>query len=78
MKNNNQFDISKILGVLKNSDKQTRQTTAEKMISNLNNEDSKQLQEILNDKGKIDAILKSGTVQQIINRINGNNDGKLK
>lgn len=78
MKNNNQFDISKILGVLKNSDKQTRQTTAEKMISNLNNEDSKQLQEILNDKGKIDAILKSGTVQQIINKINGNNDGKLK
>ncbi|MBP3442639.1 MAG: hypothetical protein J6L62_07545 [Clostridia bacterium] len=78
MKNNNQFDISKILGVLKNSDKQTRQTTAEKMISNLNNEDSKQLQEILNDKGKIDAILKSGTVQQIISKINGNNDGKLK
>lgn len=78
MKNNNQFDISKILGVLKNSDKQTRQTTAENMISSLNNEDSKQLHEILSDKDKIDAILKSGAVQQIINKINGNNDGKLK
>ncbi len=78
MKNNNQFDISKILGLLKNSDKQTRQATAENMMSTLNNEDSKQLHEILNDKGKIDAILKSGAVQQIINKINGNNDGKLK
>ncbi len=78
MKNNDQFDFSKILGSLKNADKQTRQTTAENMISGLNSEESKQLKEILSDKSKIDAILKSSTVQQIINKINGNNDGKLK
>lgn len=78
MKNNNQFDFSKILGSLKNADKQTRKTTAENMMSSLNSEENKQLNEILSDRSKIDAILKSSAVQQIINKINGNIDGKLK
>lgn len=78
MKNNKQMDFSKILGSLKNADMKTRQTTAQNMMSGLNSEENRQLNEILSDKSKIDAILKSSTVQQILNKINGNSDGKLK
>ena len=78
MKNNKQMDFSKILGSLKNADMKTRQTAAQNMMSGLNSEENRQLNEILSDKSKIDAILKSSTVQQILNKINGNSDGKLK
>lgn len=78
MKNNKQFDLSAFMNLLKNSDNNTKMQTADKMRSGLNNDDQAELDRILNDRSKIDAILNSSAARQIIEKINGKNDGKLK
>lgn len=78
MKNNKQFDLSAFMNLLKNSDNNTKMQTADKMRSGLNNDEQAELNRILNDRSKIDAILNSSAARQIIEKINGKNDGKLK
>ena len=78
MKNNKQFDLSAFMNLLKNSDNNTKMQTADKMRSGLNNDEQAELDKILNDRSKIDAILNSSAARQIIEKINGKNDGKLK
>jgi hypothetical protein len=78
MKNNKQFDLSAFMNLLKNSDNNTKMQTADKMRSGLNNDEQAELDRILNDRSKIDAILNSSAARQIIEKINGKNDGKLK
>ncbi len=78
MKNNKQFDLSAFMNLLKNSDNNTKMQTADKMRSGLNNDEQAELNKILNDRSKIDAILNSSAARQIIEKINGKNDGKLK
>lgn len=78
MKNNKQFDLSAFMNLLKNSDNNTKIQTADKMRSGLNNDEQAELDRILNDRSKIDAILNSSAARQIIEKINGKNDGKLK
>lgn len=78
MKNNKQFDLSAFMNLLKNSDNNTKMQTADKMRSVLNNDEQAELDKILNDRSKIDAILNSSAARQIIEKINGKNDGKLK
>lgn len=78
MKNNKQFDLSAFMNLLKNSDNNTKMQTADKMRSELNNDEQAELNRILNDRSKIDAILNSSAARQIIEKINGKNDGKLK
>lgn len=78
MKNNKQFDLSAFMNLLKNSDNNTKMQTADKMRSELNYDEQAELDRILNDRSKIDAILNSSAARQIIEKINGKNDGKLK
>lgn len=78
MKNNKQFDLSAFMNLLKNSDNNTKMQTADKMRSELNYDEQAELERILNDRSKIDAILNSSAARQIIEKINGKNDGKLK
>lgn len=78
MKNNKQFDLSAFMNLLKNSDNNTKMQTADKMRAGLNNDEQAELDRILNDRSKIDAILNSSAARQIIEKINGKNDGKLK
>lgn len=78
MKNSKQFDLSAFMNLLKNSDNNTKMQTADKMRSGLNNDEQAELDRILNDRSKIDAILNSSAARQIIEKINGKNDGKLK
>lgn len=78
MKNNKQFDLSAFMNLLKNSDNNIKMQTANKMRSGLNNDEQAELDRILNDRSKIDAILNSSAARQIIEKINGKNDGKLK
>ena len=78
MKNNKQFDLSAFMNLLKNSDNNTKMQTADKMRSGINNDEQAELDRILNDRSKIDAILNSSAARQIIEKINGKNDGKLK
>ncbi len=78
MKNNKQFDLSAFMNLLKNSDNNTKMQTADKMRSGLNNDEQAELDRILSDRSKIDAILNSSAARQIIEKLNGKNDGKLK
>ena len=78
MKNNKQFDLSAFMNLLKNSDNNTKMQTADKMKSGLNNDEQAELDRILSDRSKIDAILNSSAARQIIEKLNGKNDGKLK
>lgn len=78
MKNNKQFDLSAFMNLLKNSDNNTKMQTADKIRSGLNNNEQAELDKILADRSKIDAILNSSAARQIIEKINGKNDGKLK
>ena len=78
MKNDKQFNFSDLLGIIGNSDKQAKQNIAGKMIDSLDKNESRQLNDIMNDKDKIDAILNSTAAQKIINKINTNRDGQHK
>ncbi len=78
MRNNKQFDLSAFMSLLKNSDNNTKMQTASKIRSELNNDEQAELDRILNDRSKIDAILNSSAARQIIEKLNGKNDGKLK
>lgn len=78
MKNDKQFNFSDLLGIIGNSDKQAKQNIAGKMIDSLDKNESRQLNDIMNDKDKIDAILNSTAAQKIINKININRDGQHK
>lgn len=74
MKNERQFDFSSILKILSSADSSQKQSVAEKMKENLSNEENNELDSILKDKRKIDAILNSDAARKIINKLNSGND----
>lgn len=74
MKNERQFDFSSILKILSSADSSQKQSVAEKMKENLSNEENNELDSILKDKRKIDAILNSDAAKKIINKLNSGND----
>ncbi|MBP3939210.1 MAG: hypothetical protein IK955_07360 [Clostridia bacterium] len=78
MKNDRQFDFSSILKLIGSSDSIKKQNAVEKMKSGLSADENKELNSILNDKSKIDAILNSEAAKKIMNRLNSDNNGKLK
>ncbi len=78
MKNNKQFDLSGLMNLLGSTDQSAKKQVADAIKSNLNAEENKQLEDILHDRSKIDSILKSEAARQILRKINGNSDGKLK
>ncbi len=78
MKNDKQFDFSRLLNLIGTNDKRAKQEAAENIRAGLSREENNELNNILNDKSKIDAILNSSAAQQILKKINGNSDGKLK
>ena len=78
MKNNKQFDFSRLMNILSTNDKRVKKEAAENIRAGLSNEENNELNNILNDKKKIDAILNSSAAQQILKKLNGNSDGKLK
>lgn len=71
MKNNQQQDFFSVLSELKSSDDNQKKKTAEKLMSSMNEKDGKEFQSIINDKNKINEILNSPAVQQIIQKLNG-------
>lgn len=78
MKNERQFDFSSVLKFLGNADNSQKQSVAEKMKENLSKEETNELDSILKDKRKIDAILQSDAAKKIIDKLNSGNDGKHK
>ena len=78
MKNERQFDFSSVLKFLGNADNSQKQSVAEKMKENLSKEENNELDSILKDKRKIDAILNSDAAKKIIDKLNSGNDGKHK
>lgn len=69
MTNNQQGDFSSILNNLNTS--ADRQQTAEKIMSELGEEQNRKLFEILGDREKLSAILNSPAAQSIMQKING-------
>ncbi len=78
MKNNQQNDFFKLFSLLGSSDKEAKQNAANQMMSGLNKDESNELNNILKDRNKIDAILNSTAAQQILKKINGNGNGQHK
>lgn len=78
MKNERQFDFSSIMKILGSSDSARKQSIAEEMKNGLSEKENNELDTILKDKKKIDAILNSDAAKKIISKLNYGNDGKLK
>ena len=62
--------------MLGRADKASQQEQAKNLINTLDETQHRQLNEILQDKNKIDALLKSSAAQQIINKLKLNGNGQ--
>lgn len=78
MKNNQINDFTKIFQILSSGDNNAKKNTANQMVSGMNSNEKKELNDILNNKEKLDAILNSPAVRQILNKINTGNNGQHK
>lgn len=57
------------------SDKADAEKKASKLISGLNADEKDELQEILGDRDKINAVLSSPAAQKIMEKLNGKKNG---
>lgn len=78
MKNNQINDFTKIFQILSSGDNNAKKNAANQMVSGMNSNEKKELNDILNNKEKLDAILNSPAVRQILNKINTGNNGQHK
>ena len=78
MKNNQQNDLSKVFQILSSGDSKAKKNAANEMVSSMNSDQKKELNDILNNKEKLNTILNSPAVRQILNKINTGNDGQHK
>ena len=57
------------------TDKADAEKKASKLISGLNADEKEELQEILGDRDKINAVLSSPAAQKIMEKLNGKKNG---
>ena len=76
MENKKFNGFAEILSQLQNSDKSEQKKTANNILSHLDSQDAKQINDFMKDKEKVDALLNSPAAQQIINKLNGKNNGQ--
>ncbi len=76
MKNSKQPDFSLLMNLLSKGDKSSQQEQAKRLVNSLDENQHKQLNEVLRDKTKLDALLKSPAAQQIINKIKSEDHGQ--
>lgn len=57
------------------TDKADAEKKASKLISGLNSDEKDELQEILGDRDKINAVLSSPAAQKIMDKLNGKKNG---
>lgn len=76
MEKNAFSDFSSMLDKIGRADDSEKKRAAQDMMNSLNSEQSKELNEIMHDKDKLNAILNSPAAQKIINKLNGNTNGK--
>jgi len=57
------------------TDKADAEKKASKLISGLNSDEKDELQEILGDRDKINAVLSSPAAQKIMEKLNGKKNG---
>ena len=76
MKNNKQPDFSSLMNLLGRADEHTQQEQAKQLINSLDENQHRQLNDVLNDKNKLEALLKSPAAQQIINKIKPDGHGQ--
>lgn len=75
MKNNQSLDFSKLSEIISSGDGNARKQAAEKMMSGLNSSENRELNEIMNDKEKINLILNSPAVKQIMDKLKKGKNG---
>lgn len=76
MKNNKQPDFSSLMNLLAKADNITQQKQAQNLLNTLDENQHRQLNEVLHDKNKLDALLKSPAAQQILSRIKSDSNGQ--
>lgn len=76
MKNGQQFDFSALMKMLGSKGASSNQQRADELMKGLDESQSRQLNEILGDKSKIDALLNSPAAQKIIESINRDKNGQ--
>ncbi|MDD6276565.1 MAG: hypothetical protein PUB20_07070 [Clostridia bacterium] len=69
-------DFSSMLDKIGKSDESGKKQAAQDMINSLNSEQTKELNEIMQDSDKLRAILNSPAAKKIFEKINGNGNGK--
>ena len=73
MQNNQPMDFSKLSEIISSGDGKARKNAAEKMMAGLNKNESSELNEIINDRDKINLILNSPAVKQIMDKLRNKN-----
>ena len=76
MKNNQPLDFSQLSEIFSSGDGKARQNAAKKIMSGLNEQEGRELNEIINNKEKIETILNSPAVKQIISKLQKGKNGK--
>ena len=76
MKKNNQPDFSSLFNTLSKTGNSSPQEQAKSLLNELDEKQSRQLSEILQDKSKIDELLKSQAAQKIINMMKNGSNGQ--
>lgn len=75
MEKNSFSDLSAMLDKIGKSDETAKRQAAQDMINRLDDEQSKELNAIMNDSDKLHAILNSPAAQKILKKLNGNGNG---
>lgn len=71
MANNQLSDIFSILSKLSGASGEQKKNTADSIMASMSEKDNMEFQNIINDKSKVEEILASPAVKQIIEKING-------
>lgn len=75
MPNNQHNDFSKIFNILSTGNSNLKKKTADDMVSKLAPKEQNELKNILKDKEKLNSILNSPAVKEILNKLNSDKNG---
>ena len=71
-------ELARLMSLLTNTGAPEKKRAADKLIAGLGSDESTELDKILNDREKIEEILRSEAAKNIINKLGGSTDGQHK
>ena len=69
-------ELTRLMSLLANTGAPEKRKAADELMSGLGSDDSRELKKILNDRGKIEEILRSEAAKNIIKKLGGSSIGQ--